>query len=209
MFAGKVSQLNTGARGFFLCLPNQIPYLGLTFMLKLLNVPGFALEADDGNSWPSRTAIISIGEEWGNQPQLGHLKVPILRVRFSDVEEAFDYKENTLHPMSAGQANEILDFVEEQAPEMLFVHCAAGSSRSGSVVLALHKLYDGKLPKIFWRTASPKPQMVGLLAREFWKRQGEIVEVEASVIGAKIIEELRDEQRRREDESAIPPLTPF
>lgn len=178
-------------------------------MLKLLNVPGFALEASDGDSWPERTAIISIGEEWGAQPNLGHLKVPILRIQFSDVEEALDYKENTLHPMSPEQANAILDFVEERAPEMLFVHCAAGCSRSGSVVLALHRLYGGKLPAIFWRTASPKPQMVGLLAQEYGRRSGKPLEGSAGDIGAKIIEELREAQRRLDDESAIPPLTPL
>ena len=176
--------------------------------MHLFNVPCFALEAASPNDWRPGAVVVSIAEEWGKQPELDHLKIPMLRVQFSDVEEDIYYDEaNTCHPMSPAQANSILDFIDEQRPKCVVVHCAVGSSRSGSVVLALHELYAGKLPKYYWKLSSPKPQMVGLLVREFYRRHNmpDTSNTTVEQLGASVIDRLRADAIEAEAESANPP----
>lgn len=132
--------------------------------VKLINVPGYTVE--EAKDLPQGSILISIQEEYGPPPDIGHITCPILAIQFSDITEILETENgNDLHPLTKEQATQILEFVEfhEKTAELCIVHCAAGISRSAAIVLSLHTLYDWPLPKEFWRLSSPNPSTLGTL----------------------------------------------
>jgi predicted protein tyrosine phosphatase len=134
--------------------------------VKLHNVPVYAIE---NALWlPEGHILISIGEEDDSpQPKIEHLRaqgIPILSLRFSDVNADVSNQRGTYHPLSKVQAHEILAFVEgHKDAQGLIVHCAGGISRSAGIVLALSILHGWKLPAGFWAVSEPNTHITGLL----------------------------------------------
>jgi len=130
--------------------------------VQLLNVPVYAIE--EAKDLPPDSILISIQEEHGEKAKLEHISCPTLVIQASDVETALTLENgNTLYPMSDTQVESILNFVDTHfQAKFCIVHCAAGVSRSASVVLGLHAVRDHALPKNFWKYSLPKPTIVGL-----------------------------------------------
>lgn len=129
----------------------------------LINVPGYAVvEAKD---LPPGSILISIQEEYGPPPRISHVTAPTLVVKFSDIQEELEEDgSEVLHPITPGQAEEILEFVEANAQAaMCVVHCAGGVSRSAAVVMALHVIHGWPLPKTFWQVSTPNPCVIGAI----------------------------------------------
>lgn len=141
--------------------------------MQLLNVPAFTIEG--AQALPSDHILVSIQEESGPAPKIGHIRIPVYITRFSDIEHISEAGEfDNINPITLDQAKAILDFVDRHhEANTCVVHCAAGVSRSASVALGLHYARGFALPKRFFEMSLPKPRMTGmfLLADKAIKRE--------------------------------------
>lgn len=142
-------------------------------MTRLQNIPGYWLETLSAEKLQGNAAIISIGEENGDQPKLDRFTCPILKLKFSDVVDSLEGEGYKLTPLSLNQATEIIEFVEATEFKLILIHCTAGVSRSAGVVLGLNTLFKWDMPKDFWTNSDPNPQVVGQIIKAFRKREYE------------------------------------
>lgn len=105
----------------------------------------------EGRYNPEDFVVISIQNPTDTtdlQPMLSKFKKS-LHIRFSDVTEATQYKNETYLPINVEQTDQILDFILENKEEKFFIHCEAGVSRSAGVGIALECIleHDGDTEK--------------------------------------------------------------
>ncbi len=113
-------------------------------------------------------AVISIREPGSDEPRIPeneHCR-GILRLCFHDVDRDAEGK----RLFTAGEAHQILAFVERVRPEIetLVIHCEAGISRSAGVAAALAKVYEGN-DGFFFEHYIPNRLVYSTLLRAFRK----------------------------------------
>jgi len=103
-------------------------------------------KGNSSNSPPEKISIISIGPPGEKTADLNEsLFENVLRLRFDDASPEADTAEG-IKLMDSAQAEEIWRFVDFVSPDVLFVQCQAGQSRSCGVAYALHEhINDGDL----------------------------------------------------------------
>lgn len=124
-------------------------------------------EAKEFKYLPNNSVLISINEiERELYPlAIDRSDARILTVRFSDVTHCrksmdgkIDYK-----PINDEIALKILDFINIHSGKDVFIHCAAGVSRSAAVALYLNLFHGYELKPRFWQTSNPNKYVIGQL----------------------------------------------
>lgn len=89
---------------------------------------------------PDGAALISVTSPELEHPQVSEKWRAVLRLKFHDIERRWSDDDMLF---TEKQAEEILGFVKEIKPSILWVHCDAGISRSAGIAVALDKLVNG------------------------------------------------------------------
>ena len=89
---------------------------------------------------PDGAILISITDPDSMHPRVSKDWKAVLRQKFHDIEYCWFGNEVLF---SADQAAEILDFVREYNPRVVWANCDAGVSRSAGVAVALDKILSG------------------------------------------------------------------
>lgn len=117
---------------------------------------------------PKNTVMISISEEHDPEWKLKVHGENVLRLKFSDVRAVTPHKGKNYNPMSVGQAQQIIEFIEKNKDKDIIVNCAQGVSRSSAVALYAHIVHGYSLKKNFYLTSLPNPYVLGTLISEFY-----------------------------------------
>lgn len=119
---------------------------------------------------PENSVLISINEENGELFPLEFIdraKVnEVLTLRFSDVTAPVGDGKHSYNPITKKQAIEIIDFIDYNKEKNFYVHCAAGVSRSGAIVLFIHLTLGHELRDSYWSLSEPNPFVLGRLFAE-------------------------------------------
>lgn len=105
----------------------------------------------------------------------------VLNLEFDDITEDFTFtsetgKEVTYHTISEQQAEQVIDFVENNLNKHIILHCRAGKSRSAAVAVAITTLFpDNYAFNVYNRhnqCSTPNPDVLAKVKRAFYKKNG-------------------------------------
>lgn len=112
--------------------------------------PPESSSSTSGNNPPKEVAVISIGPPGESTADLNEqLFENVLRLQFDDASPNAETAEG-IKLMDSAQAEEVWRFVDFASPDVLFVQCQAGQSRSCGVAYALHEHINGGDLKQSW-----------------------------------------------------------
>lgn len=117
---------------------------------------------------PKSVVLISISEEDRSEWNLKVSGEQVLRLRFSDVRAVTIHKGKTYNPMTADDAQKIIDFIEKNKDKDIIINCAAGIARSAACCLFAHLFFNYELKQDFWKLSLPNPVCVGMLINQYY-----------------------------------------
>lgn len=100
----------------------------------------------------------------------------VFNTEFDDIERDTLYKGHVFKTISQDQADEMVDFIENNLDKDIIVHCKAGRSRSQGVARFILDMYPDYYQECFINQEnpcdSPNMEVVRKLKRSYYKKHG-------------------------------------
>lgn len=94
----------------------------------------------------------------------------VLNLEFDDVRQDIEWDDYKAHAITDEQAEDIVNFIENNIEKNIMVHCRAGLSRSGAIEHFIHLNYDWYKDEEDNDYIRPNSTVLAKLNKVLWKR---------------------------------------